>query len=55
MRDIEDLECSVRKLEDENSKLLREYESLKHDSERLVEEKRTLMEQCTQLERNVSI
>jgi len=50
MRDIEDLECSILKLENENGKLLREYESLKHDNERLVEEKRTLKEQCTQLE-----
>lgn len=49
MNDIDVLECSVQKVQDENGKLLRECEYLKQNNERLVKENSILTENCKQL------
>ena len=50
MNDIDVLEGSVQKLQDENVKLLRECEHLKQNNETLVKENGVLTENCTQLQ-----
>ena len=50
MNDIDVLEGSVQKLQDENVKLLRECEHLKLNNERLVKENGVLTENCKQLQ-----
>ena len=50
MNDIDVLECNVKQLQDENSKLLKDNEYLKQDHERLVKENSILVETCKKLQ-----
>ena len=50
MNDIDILQCSLKKSQGENSKLLKECESLKQDNDKLVKENARLEKHCKQLQ-----